>query len=210
MYQTATIPPTPTPPTAQGGDFGAAIRQSVNDAVAGALAPARAEIQEQIAIKQARRDALQTVIERTTSRPGRLELQAQVARLDKDIADLQRAEEQLNAKLGTRDGPRIASTRPSLPDRFDRMDNFNPAPMVIAIVGILFIGFPLAITFARLMWRRASNAPAPLNVETARRFDRLEQSVDSIAIEVERISENQRYLTRLLAEPRKQEIGSNP
>ena len=77
--------------------------------------------------------------------------------------------------------------------------------MIIAIMSILFIGFPLAITFARILWRRTSNAPVAspqMNAESTRRFDRIEQSVDAIAIEVERISENQRYLTKLLAEPR--------
>lgn len=213
MYQTAALPPTPTtPPPLQGNDLGAAIKKTVNDAVAGALAPARAEIQQQLTIKQAQRDALQASIDANPSRPARLELQRQAQRLDREIADLSRAAERLDAQLTTRDVQRVTSVRPPSADPFDRMDNFNPAPMVIAIVGILFIGFPLALTFARLMWRRATHAPAAtgaLSAETARRFDRLEQSVDSIAIEVERISENQRYLTRLLAEPKKQELGSS-
>ena len=54
---------------------------------------------------------------------------------------------------------------------------------------------------ARASFQRSTSAPAPaLSQEQTRRFDRLEQSVDAIAIEVERISENQRYLTKLLGE----------
>ena len=53
--------------------------------------------------------------------------------------------------------------------------------------------------------KRFDNAPAPaISAEQARRFDRIEQSVDAIAIEVERISENQRYMTKLMAE-----LGAN-
>jgi hypothetical protein len=36
--------------------------------------------------------------------------------------------------------------------------------------------------------------------EMSARMERIEQALDSIAVEVERISENQRYTTRLLAE----------
>ena len=36
--------------------------------------------------------------------------------------------------------------------------------------------------------------------ELSARMERIEQALDSIAVEVERISENQRYTTRLLAE----------
>jgi len=36
--------------------------------------------------------------------------------------------------------------------------------------------------------------------ESAQRMERLEQAVDAIAIEIERVSEGQRYVTRLLTE----------
>ena len=36
--------------------------------------------------------------------------------------------------------------------------------------------------------------------ESAERMERLERAIDSIAVEVERISENQRFVTKLLAE----------
>ena len=52
----------------------------------------------------------------------------------------------------------------------------------------------------RRVWRRTPQPIAPRGDEPSPRFDRLEQAVDAIAIEVERISENQRFLTKLLAE----------
>jgi hypothetical protein len=42
-------------------------------------------------------------------------------------------------------------------------------------------------------------APHQVN-EIASRLDRMEQAIDSIAVEVERISEGQRFTTRLLSE----------
>jgi len=55
---------------------------------------------------------------------------------------------------------------------------------------------------ARAMWKRSSRpGPAPaVFTETAQRLERLEASVDAIAIEIERISEGQRFVTKLLSE----------
>ena len=49
---------------------------------------------------------------------------------------------------------------------------------------------------------------APKDVEIASRMERMEQALDSIAIEVERISENQRFTTKLLTEREHQRISS--
>ena len=66
---------------------------------------------------------------------------------------------------------------------------------------IIFVLAPVAFGFMRLMFKRASRpAPAAESAESRQRFERLEQAVDTIAVEVERVSEGQRYLTRLLTE----------
>ncbi|MBV9879111.1 MAG: hypothetical protein JO180_01380 [Gemmatirosa sp.] len=66
---------------------------------------------------------------------------------------------------------------------------------------ILCVLMPMAITFARLMWRRGSRpTPSRESAETVQRLMRLETAVDSIAIEMERVSEGQRFVTRLLSE----------
>ena len=74
----------------------------------------------------------------------------------------------------------------------------------IAAVGSLFtllVFAPVAFAFARLLWRRANNPPAQArDPQTAQRLARLEAAVDTIAEEVERMGEGQRFLTRLLAE----------
>jgi hypothetical protein len=71
----------------------------------------------------------------------------------------------------------------------------------------LFVLSPLAFAAARLMWKRASSPPAPRAlVEAAARLGNLEQAVDAIAIEVERVSEGQRFVTRLLSEANGQAV----
>lgn len=91
----------------------------------------------------------------------------------------------------------IATTRPA-----ERPD---VPPEVIPILGIVFgtiafciVGFPLARAFARRMDRRSA-APSGAS-DVAPRLQAIEQAVDSIALEIERISENQRFATRLLSE----------
>jgi hypothetical protein len=65
-------------------------------------------------------------------------------------------------------------------------------------VAVTTIGVPLARALARRMDRQ-SIAPA-IAPELAAQIERMEQAIDSIAIEVERISEGQRFTTKLLAE----------
>lgn len=67
---------------------------------------------------------------------------------------------------------------------------------VVAIV----IGLPIARAFARRMDRKAVAPQIP--PELTAQLGQLTQAVDAIALEVERISEGQRFATRLLAEQR--------
>jgi hypothetical protein len=66
-----------------------------------------------------------------------------------------------------------------------------------AMVATIAIGAPLARAFARRMERESKTKVAP---EVTSRLERIEQAVDAIAIEVERISEGQRFTTKLLTE----------
>jgi len=68
-----------------------------------------------------------------------------------------------------------------------------------AMVATIAVGAPLARAFAKRMERESKTKIAP---EVTTRLERIEQAVDAIAIEVERISEGQRFATRLLSEQR--------
>ncbi len=74
--------------------------------------------------------------------------------------------------------------------------------VAISIVGIIFVLAPLTMGFARTIWKRANKPGLPPTAftETAQRLERLESAVDTIAVEIERISEGQRFVTRLLSE----------
>jgi hypothetical protein len=67
-------------------------------------------------------------------------------------------------------------------------------------VAIIIIGLPLARAFSRRMDRRGGTTQ--VSNEVSSQLAHLNQAVDAIALEVERISEGQRFTTRLLSEQR--------
>ena len=72
--------------------------------------------------------------------------------------------------------------------------------MAAGVFSTFFVAF-FAYWFLRRRWRRRSVRKTPeLPTDSAQRLERLEQGMDAIAVEIERISEGQRFVTRLLSE----------
>ena len=69
----------------------------------------------------------------------------------------------------------------------------------LGIIGSIIVMFPISCAIAIRMLRRPRAQAAAITPGVEERFTRLEQSIDAIAIEMERVSEGQRYVTRLLA-----------
>jgi hypothetical protein len=68
-------------------------------------------------------------------------------------------------------------------------------------IAVISLGIPIIRAFTRrLVDRPPVMAPVPADVQN--RLERIEQAVEAVAIEVERISESQRYLTKLMADPK--------
>jgi hypothetical protein len=80
---------------------------------------------------------------------------------------------------------------------------------VIAGLFIFVVLLPISIAFARRIWKRGTTAIGKLPQEIYDRFARVDQSLDSIAIEVERIGEGQRFLTRMYTEQLRA-LGAGP
>ena len=75
--------------------------------------------------------------------------------------------------------------------------------IVVPIAGMLMIvvlsiGVPLVVGLTR-RWQRQAEHPQ-IKPDMSARLERIEQAVDAIAIEVERISEAQRFTTKLLTD----------
>jgi hypothetical protein len=77
----------------------------------------------------------------------------------------------------------------------------NVAFAFLFTIGAMVIFTPIARAIARVIDRRSERPQIPAQVTA--QLTQLTQAVDSIAIEVERISEGQRFTTKLLAEQQK-------
>ena len=154
-----------------------------------------------IRVLRAKRAELSTQLESAASRRARLSrslegkegadragIEARISVLDKRILQLESDMAETGRQITMAPSGLVASTGSSFD--FGRMDS-SVAPVLA----------PIALSAARFMWKRARVPARPAgSPDDPRRLERLEQSVDAIAIEVERISEGQRFVTRLLSE----------
>jgi hypothetical protein len=123
-------------------------------------------------------------------------LDARIARLESDIVE--------NGKLlASLPAARVSTTGPAFGPNNANVNRFLGNMIPIAIVFTIFVLAPIALSISRIFWKRGSlprhMAQLPDNTQ---RLERMEQAIDSIAIEMERVSEGQRFVTRLLSESR--------
>jgi hypothetical protein len=69
---------------------------------------------------------------------------------------------------------------------------------------IFGLGVPLVRAYSRKMDAQSKFPQVPL--EVAQRLERMEQALEAVAIEVERISEGQRFTTKLLSDKSASEL----
>lgn len=167
-----------------------------------ALRGQRAELSNQLQSAQRRRDEVAEQLSNASAaeRPG---LEARLKLLDQRILEI---EGQIS-----RTGELIAQTPGNLLSTSTQAPNIGGGPMnsgdvtAIMVVFTIFVLCPIALTLSRLLWKRANNpAPRKADIQAEERMRRLEAGVDAIAIEVERISEGQRFVTKLLSDREKQ------
>ena len=161
----------------------------------------RSDMSDQITSASSRRDETAAQLRNATG-ADREGLEGRLRLLDERILQLE-ADLAYTGRLLYGE-PGVAGTS-APPPNFPRND--GPNETAIGIVFTLFVLFPIALAFARLLWRRATGqAVARPSLESTQRLERVEQAVDSIAVEVERISEGQRFVTRILTEGSAQSV----
>jgi hypothetical protein len=74
-------------------------------------------------------------------------------------------------------------------------------------IAVIALGIPIIRSLTRRFIERPPTAPG-ISADVHDRLERIEQAVDTVAIEVERISESQRYLTKLMSDARALPRGS--
>lgn len=198
-------PAPPLPPAIPGGQI-VSSRQLNNTPMSrqevDALRARREILSDQLGSADGRRKELERRVRTATGadRAGLEQrigvLDARLARLESDIDETGKLLASAPAALTSSSGQSRFNFRPTSRQNMDE---------VIPIVAILsvFVFFPIAISVARNIWKRGSVAPVSgTDRESAHRLERMEQAMDAIAIEIERVSEGQRFVTRLLGDQR--------
>jgi hypothetical protein len=107
-------------------------------------------------------------------------------------------------------GPAMVPKRPvtgttSTPPINQRRSNIGAAEVLLTSAGVflatMLVAVPAAVRRAKRRWLRESPSGGTNGIGVgSERLDRIEHAVDTIAIEIERVSENQRFMTRLMTE----------
>lgn len=206
----ATAPAAPQAPAAPGAPVGLRVGEATIPIDASRLSSAdveglrarRSELSTQINSAIRRRDELLRKMDRADglAREG---MQPQLAVLNARIAELEQAIA-LNGQMLAAAPLTGSSREPEV-----RYGPFSSGQLTaISIVGTVTVLMPLALALSRLLLARARHPkPAPVVLESAARLERMEQAIDAVAEEVERISEGQRYVTQLMASRERVEIG---
>jgi hypothetical protein len=160
-----------------------------------ALKAQRSELSDQLNSATGRRREIARQLQSATG-ADRAGLEQRLGVLDARISRLETSIDEVGQQLASAPVALVASTESGRPPLSVNRVNFEP----ILIVFTIFVLCPVALAWARSIWKRGSQ-PRPLpDRDTVMRLERMEQAMDAIAIEIERVSEGQRFVTRLLAE----------
>jgi hypothetical protein len=143
--------------------------------------------------------------EEATSTVSRQGIEQRITAVDQRILEVNQQLAGSEREIARVAGIPGAAVEPPQPPR-DSSEDYAEATAIIGVTFTLVVLFPLAFAHARRIWRRSAKGFAELPAELMERFTRLEQAVDTVAIEVERISEGQRFVTRLMSETRAPQV----
>jgi hypothetical protein len=136
-------------------------------------------------------------------------LEEHLKELNARIIDMEKQLHQSDAEVAAAAGVPGAATREPQTINFP---NIGPSEDVY-IAGVVFAGTAcliVAFAYARRLWKGAAKVVTQFPPALEARFTRFEQAIDTMAIEIERVSEGQRFLTKILGEQGQRGIGAGP
>ncbi len=208
MYQAATVPQTPAAPAAPApGAPALATGQlvingqpvSTPQAAYHAFRAQRRELSRQLEELQSSRESIVDNLaseEQVVSQADRAGLEQRLKAIDERILLLDMQIAQADAQVAQ--AAAIPGAAIELPS--PRRDGPPEEAFVLGGMLIVFGLLPLSIAYARRIWRRSAKVITTFPQELSDRLLRVEQSVEATALEVERIGEGQRFMTKLFTE----------
>jgi len=159
------------------------------------LTARRSAISDQLGNVSSRRTELAKEISTTPEAASRVGLEDRLRLLDSRILQLETDLATTGQQLSAAPTGLLSETRESQSDP----DQGFMDGVLAGGFGALGVATILFLSLRRRRKRRSAALPQSTGVESAR-LERLETGMDAIAIEIERISEGQRFVTRLLSE----------
>lgn len=155
------------------------------------------ELQVQLAGLHAQHDGLKNQIDNMLrNNPARPAVVQQWADVGVQIANTEGKLAMLQARIAQKQGRPVGTPQaPVIPRVYIAPNVAVPAVSVVALVLLL----PISVAWAKRMGRRVDR-PADVPSDLSMRLERMEHAIDTIAIEVERISEGQRFVTKVMTE----------
>ena len=174
-----------------GGGF-QVLRPGSPTAVWEAARQARRELINQLDRLEEQRGDLRQQLRNTTGEADQKGLEGRLTLVDARIVEVEKALAEADANVVK------AAAVPGAVQEPRPIPRQGPPEEVFVLAGlfIFVVLLPLSIAMARRIWRRSAAAVSAIPQEIYDRFNRLDQAIDSVAIEVERIGEGQRFLTR--------------
>ncbi|HXD24027.1 MAG TPA: hypothetical protein VN613_11775 [Gemmatimonadaceae bacterium] len=197
---TRTVPNIPATAAPRAGQS-ATIAVPQTQADVDVLLSRRSELSDQLNSATGRRNDLSRQLRNARVGPDQTGIEARITQLDARIisieSDMQAVGQAISAAPR---GLRQTTTSTSVPSyRYGQPTAGQVTAM--SIIGMITIGLPLSLAFAKILMRRASRPPAPqIPKDVSDRLERMEQGIESVAIEVERIGEGQRFVTQLMSD----------
>lgn len=191
------IPDVPQAPVIVGPEGRIIIRDGSSPrAIYEAMRNQRSELRDQLEELQDQRSTIVRRMQENTSGANRAGLEQRLVQVDQRIAAVDKQLAQADAEVARAAAIPGAVVPPTPPHRSGPPEEFWVISGLILVPSALI----LSVAYARRIWRRGAAAVTALPQEIYDRFTRVEQAIDAVAVEVERIGEGQRYLTRVIAE----------
>ena len=206
MPQSPDVAPPPAPPAPVSPPAPAVQEVRALDGAPGAhevlmaLQAQRDELREQVQQLEHKREEITEQIRENRSQGLDIrgleqrvkDIDARISAIDQQIA----MADQAVAKQASVPGAVIEQVEPVT------FHNDGPPEGAFVLGGlfIVFVMMPIALAFARRLWKRGMQPAPALPADVGDRLRKIEDAVESVAVEVERIGEGQRFMSRVFTD----------
>ena len=202
--QATQVPTPPTAPVPPGTRLVSPVTGVGPADVYTAMREQRSEIRSQLERLEEKRSEIQRNMRQGDADAADAGLLARLKEIDARISAT-------DAQLATADAAvaQAAAVPGAVIEEPPREHKTDPAE-IVGITGGLMAAllFPLVVAYARRIWRRGATIIAPVPQDVRDRLDQLSNAVESIGLEVERIGEGQRFITKVMGEQGGRALGA--